>query len=216
MKRYFLLAMIALTMVQGAVAQQAQEQRRTNFPMAFKQWRKANIEFALGNNGTAMANIFLKDASLIYLKDSVPMKANLFNVVSVDFGDSVYRKTGDNMMGLVIASQGDAILTKVTMIDMHAVQKEKETGVNSKFLDLPEFNVFIDTNSDYAGADEIGSMPLADDYYFIVKGVTFPASEKIVKKHIRSEKRADFKELMKNRKWSWRDAKSLEVLLSYF
>ena len=42
------------------------------------------------------------------------------------------------------------------------------------------------------------------------------SAEKIVKKSIRADKRNDFKELMKNRKWSWKDANSLKVLVDYF
>lgn len=52
--------------------------------------------------------------------------------------------------------------------------------------------------------------------FFVVKGEAIPAAEKIVKKSIRADKRNDFKELMKNRKWSWKDANSLKVLVDYF
>ena len=119
-------------------------------------------------------------------------------------------------MGKVLARKGEVFLTAVTTIDQKRMQQDARSGRNSTFLDLPEFNVFIDTNADYWANGEGSSWPLKDEYYFVVRGETIPAAEKIVKKKIRSDKQADFKELMKNRKWSWKDAKSLEVLVDYF
>ena len=143
------------------------------------------------------------------------MKANLFGVISVDFGDALYRKTG-NRMGKVIEQKGEVFLTVVTTIDTDRMREDARSGRNSTFLDLPEFNLFIDTNADYWAEGEGSSWPLKDEYFFVVKGEAIPAAEKIVKKSIRADKRNDFKELMKNRKWSWKDANSLKVLVDYF
>ena len=195
-------------------AQQAQVEKRTKIPFAYKNFREADIEYAFGKGKPAKANIFLRDASLLYMKDTTVMKANLFGVISVNFGDAVYRKT-DNRMGKVLASKGDILLTDVITIDVNKMRDDARSGKNSTFLDLPEFNIFVETNADYWGKEEANTYPLKDEYFFIVKGVAFPASEKIFKKHLREDKRDDFKELMKNRKWSWKDAESLKVLLDY-
>ena len=211
-----ILFLFALLWVSGAtMAQQAQVERRSKIPCAYKDFKDGNIEFAFGKDKIYKANIFLKDASLLYKNDTTVMKANLFGVISVDFGDALYRKTGDRM-GKVIEQKGEVFLTVVTTIDTDRMREDARSGRNSTFLDLPEFNLFIDTNADYWAEGEGSSWPLKDEYFFVVKGEAIPAAEKIVKKSIRADKRNDFKELMKNRKWSWKDANSLKVLVDYF
>lgn len=211
-----ILFLFALLWVSGAtMAQQAQVERRSKIPFAYKDFKDGNIELAFGKDKIYKANIFLKDASLLYKNDTTVMKANLFGVISVDFGDALYRKTGDRM-GKVIKQKGEVFLTVVTTIDTDRMREDARSGRNSTFLDLPEFNLFIDTNADYWAEGEGSSWPLKDEYFFVVKGEAIPAAEKIVKKSIRADKRNDFKELMKNRKWSWKDANSLKVLVDYF
>ena len=211
-----ILFLSALLWVSGAtMAQQAQVERRSKIPFAYKDFKDGNIEFAFGKDKIYKANIFLKDASLLYKNDTTVMKANLFGVISVDFGDALYRKTGDRM-GKVIEQKGEVFLTVVTTIDTDRMREDARSGRNSTFLDLPEFNLFIDTNADYWAEGEGSSWPLKDEYFFVVKVEAIPAAEKIVKKSIRADKRNDFKELMKNRKWSWKDANSLKVLVDYF
>lgn len=211
-----ILFLSALLWVSGAtMAQQAQVERRSKIPFAYKDFKDGNIELAFGKDKIYKANIFLKDASLLYKNDTTVMKANLFGVISVDFGDALYRKTGDRM-GKVIEQKGEVFLTVVTTIDTDRMREDALSGRNSTFLDLPEFNLFIDTNADYWAEGEGSSWPLKDEYFFVVKGEAIPAAEKIVKKSIRADKRNDFKELMKNRKWSWKDANSLKVLVDYF
>lgn len=211
-----ILFLFALLWVSGAtMAQQAQVERRSKIPFAYKDFKDGNIELAFGKDKIYKANIFLKDASLLYKNDTTVMKANLFGVISVDFGDALYRKTGDRM-GKVIEQKGEVFLTVVTTIDTDRMREDARSGRNSTFLDLPEFNLFIDTNADYWAEGEGSSWPLKDEYFFVVKGEAIPAAEKIVNKSIRADKRNDFKELMKNRKWSWKDANSLKVLVDYF
>lgn len=211
-----ILFLFALLWVSGAtMAQQAQVERRSKIPFAYKDFKDGNIEFAFGKDKIYKTNIFLKDASLLYKNDTTVMKANLFGVISVDFGDALYRKTGDRM-GKVIEQKGEVFLTVVTTIDTDRMREDARSGRNSTFLDLPEFNLFIDTNADYWAEGEGSSWPLKDEYFFVVKGEAIPAAEKIVKKSIRADKRNDFKELIKNRKWSWKDANSLKVLVDYF
>ena len=211
-----ILFLFALLWVSGAtMAQQAQVERRSKIPFAYKDFKDGNIELAFGKDKIYKANIFLKDASLLYKNDTTVMKANLFGVISVDFGDALYRKTGDRM-GKVIEQKGEVFLTVVTTIDTDRMREDARSGRNSTFLDLPEFNLFIDTNADYWAEGEGSSWPLKDEYFFVVKGEAIPAAEKIVKKSIHADKRNDFKELMKNRKWSWKDANSLKVLVDYF
>lgn len=212
-KRFLLAAAVALYTV-ALMAQQSQEEKFSRTPFAFEDFRDANIKFAFGRKGTAKANIFLRDASLIFLKDSVKMKADLMSVVEVAFGDTVYRKTGDRL-GRMIAEKDGRYLVEVTTIDIEAMREAERRNENTGFLDLPEFNLFIETNAEYFGNTKEPKFPLKSTYYFIKDGQPFKAAEHEFKKHLRSDKKHDFKELMKDRYWSWKDAKSLTVLLDY-
>ena len=160
-------------------------------------------------------NIFLRDASLIFLKNDKKMKANLLNVIEVAFGDTVYRKAGEQL-GRVIAEKNGNYLVEITTVDMEAMREAERRNENTSFLDLPEFNIFIETDGDYYGNTIEPKFPLKAVYYFLKGGVPFKASESEFKKHLRKEKKKEFKELMKDRYWSWKDAESLKRLLDYF
>lgn len=215
MKKTILLLAIALAAATGAEAQQAQVVKRSKTPCAYKDFRDGSVEFLFGKPKTYKANVFLRDASLVYMQDGKVMKANLGSVSQVTFGNDVYRRTGDRL-GKLVAENDSVALTDVITIDATKMSDDARSGVNSAFLDMPEFGVFVATDADYWGRDDAVGFPLKDEYFFIVKGQVVPANEKAVKKRVRADRKADYKELMKNRRWSWRDAKSLEVLLSYF
>lgn len=196
------------------LAQQVQIERHSKTPLAYPEFRDGKILFTFGQEKTYKADIFLKDASLLYKSGGKILKASLASVRSVTFGDDVYIPTGQRL-GRVVGSNDSITLTDVTTIDMAKISEDVRTGKNSAFLDLPEFNVFIETNSGYWGKDD-SDLPLKTEYFFVVKGQAIPASEKIIKKRIRADKKADFKELMKDRFWSWKDADSLKKLLEFF
>lgn len=81
------------------------------------------------------------------------------------------------------------------------------------FFEMSDFNVFMNMNEDKRD-DDLG-IPLMDKYYFSIQGTIIPANESDFKPFVRKEKQADFKELMKDRFWSWKDPKSLVQLLEY-
>jgi hypothetical protein len=196
------------------MAQQVQVEKHSKTPLAYPEFRDGAITFTFGTTKTYKADIFLKDASLIYKSGGKTLKASLAQVRSVTFGTDSFIPTGGRL-GRVIAAKDSVTLTDVTTIDMARIEKDVETGKNSSFLDMPEFNVFIDTNSDYWGRDD-SYIPLKTEYFFVIKGEAVPATEKVIKQRIRPDKKKDFKELMKNRFWSWKDAGSLKQLLEYF
>lgn len=214
MKKFAIIA-VALLYIAAAHAQQAQEEKFSSSPYVFSNFMDANIKFAFGGKGKAKANIFLRDASLIFLKNNTKMKANLVNVVEVAFGDTVYRKTGEQL-GRVIAHNDSNYLVEVTTVDIDAIREAERSNQNTRFLDLPEFNIFIETEGDYFGNTIEQRFPLKSVYYFIKNGQPFRASENEFRKHLLKNRKKDFKELMKDRYWSWKDPESLSKLLTYF
>lgn len=209
-----LLAAMCLVPALNLSAQQVQEKRYTHRVLVFPEFRDARITFSFLRKGKARANIFYKDASLIYLQDTVKMQADLSNVLRVDFGDSVSYQTVGKQMGRVVAEKGRNSLVCVTTVDMSEYNTDAEKGKNLPFFELPDFNVFLETEGDFSDDAKQG-YPLKDTYYFISMGDPFPATEREFKKHLAAEKKNDFKELMKDRFWSWNDARSLAKLLDY-
>ena len=210
-----LLAGLMLLSVLPVAAQQQQVERRTNSVLAFPEFKDATVHFSFMRKGKAKANIFLKDSGLLYMQDTTVMQADLTDVISVDFDSVKYmRVTKDIGMGRVIAEKNNCALVCVTTIDVKSYDTDEAKGQNLPFFSLEGFNVFLEIEADFR--DEAKGYPLQDKYYFMVRGNAVPAVERKVKKVIRAEKKSDFKELMADRFWSWKDAGSLTDLLDYF
>lgn len=96
---------------------------------------------------------------------------------------------------------------------MARYREEESGGSGMDFFEMSDFNVFMNMNDDQRD-DDLG-IPLQDKYYFSVKGFIVPANESDFKKSMDPAKEAQFKELMKDRFWSWRDPKSLQMLLDF-
>lgn len=212
MKKLAFTLFLSLLTVLPVGAQQIQVRRFSKGVLAFDKFKNANITFAFFRHGKAKANIFLKDASLVYLNDTVLMKADLSNVLRVDF-DTVSYQCVNNQLGRVLAEKNGHSLVAVTMIDLDYYGGDKQRGNNLPYFEMPDFNIFLEVNGDFR--DDAKGYPLKDVFYFITKGDPFPATERAFKKHLREDKRLDFKELMKDRFWSWKDPESLKRLLDF-
>lgn len=213
MKRFPLLLFLALTLFSlCAQAQQAQEERRSKLPFAFKEFREAKVNQPFGRFTKAKINFRLWDGALCFMDEhDMVRRAYVKNILSVDV-DSMHYEKVDSMFGRVVAEQGYNKLITVTLIDKKSYGQEI-TDLNTmmqsgggafkwSILDLEE-----KANEGY---------PLKDVMYFKVGGEVFPARESHVKKHIAPEYKRAFKTLMGDRWWSWHDEKCVSQLLMYF
>jgi hypothetical protein len=196
-------------------AQQHQVQRRTNSVLAFPQFKDATVHFSFMRKGQAKANIFLKDSGLLFMQDSTVMQANLGDVISVDFDSVQYMRVSKELgMGRVVAGKDNVFLLCVTTLDLKSYNSDASKGENLPYFNIDGFDMFLEINGDFR--EEAKGYPLQDKYYFLVRGDVVPAVERLVKKKIRADKKGDFKVLMADRFWSWKDAESLTDLLDYF
>lgn len=212
MKKLAFLLLVAFLSVVLLEAQQIQVRRFSKGVLAFDKFKDASITFAFLRHGKAKANIFLKDASLVYRSDTVLMKADLSNVLRVDFDTVSYQRVKDQM-GRVLAEKNGHSLVAVTTIDFDYYGGDKQRGNNLPYFEMPDLNIFLEVNGDFR--DDAKGYPLKDVFYFITNGTPFPATEREFKRHLREDKRLDFKELMKDRFWSWKDSESLKILLDF-
>jgi len=214
MKRYILLliALIAFA-IPDTLAQQNQRQQRSKTIFVFPEFQDAKVRQSFNRFAKAKANIYLKDASLVYLDNGKIMRAYTKGIFGVDFGDSIHYMKVDSAMARVVAQEGYNYLLCKTTVNMSQYREEEQGGKNLDFFEMSDFNYFAELNQDQR--DEDKGIPLQDKYYFSVKGFIIPANESSFKKVMDKGQMEAFKVLMANRFWSWKDPESLKMLFDF-
>lgn len=211
---------LLLVGVATAAAQQAQEELRSATLFLFPEFRDATVVQSFNRKVKAKANILLKNAALCYIdeKDGRIYQATNASIFGVDFDSLRYRKVKDRLMGEVVAESGYNQLLCVTTIDRKRYDEVTRGGTDMPFFEIDMAGYGVDQFLDLTSAEQAANKgyPLKREFYFSLKGRIVPAQERLVKKEVREDMRTAFKNLMNDRWWSWRDAKSLTRLLMYF
>ena len=210
-KVILLLTMLSTSLV--SFAQQQQEHRRSTETFVFPEFQEAKVLQTFGRSVRAKVNIFLKDAALYFVEDSVVKKAYTQHIIGVQFDSVKYLKV-DSIMGEVLSSRKYTHLVRVTTIDMDKLRAETTGGENLPYFQIEGVHTSAFYEIEGQIYDEKG-YPLKDKYYFLIRGNVVPAIESKVKPYVRPEMREAFKNLMGDRFWSWSDPKSLKMLLDY-
>ena len=204
MKRLFLLIM-SLVLVLGAEAQKV-----TTMPTLYKDFRPAVITFADGHKSkNAFTNVFLKNASLLFLKGELTMEANMDNILMVDFDDRHFI-TIKNQLACLIDSVGDNVLYRVDLFDKESYERNLRNNVNYSNIDLGEIvsTATIDTNG-----DDDYKLPVIPIHYMLYKGKMLKVHERTLWNAIPKEKRRIFKTTIGMPDFSWTSDDSLLQLL---
>lgn len=217
MKRlYFLILPLLLLFPLLLQAQQSKKQLRSATPFAFKEFQRAKVIQPFGKFIWAEANVYLKDASLFFMENDTMKRAFLNKVVAVQFDSVTFRKVEEQQLGEVIAEKNYNFLVRVRTIDMKQYNEETDGTQNAAYLDFDGIgrmeSTFIDLNNSPFVEE---GFPVKDKYYFIVKGKCVVANEAHIEREISKKHLDDFKTLMRDRWWSWRDEESLKMLLEY-
>ena len=201
-------------MARPACAQQNVVRERTRSVFELGSFREAKVLQPFGRFVTDTVNIFLKDASLCFLRDGQVYKADVTHVLGLEVDGAEYRNA-NGQMGYVVAQRGYNYLLRVTTVDMHRLEAEsRERQAFFEVLPSAGPGAFIDLDREALREEDLG-FPLHTTYYFLAKGEVIPAIESKFKKHVRPEMRTAFKALMGDRFWSWKSAESLTQLLMY-
>lgn len=213
--RYFLSLIIALLTLAAlpAQAQQNQIQRRSKSIFLLPKFERAEIRQSFGRKAYDTVNIYLKDASLVYMKKGKVMRAYIKNIFGVKFSDSLNYVRVDSAFARVVAQKGYNQLLCKTTVDMKQYKEEETGGKGLDFFEVEGFDYFNELNQDVRDSDK--GVPLKDTYYFSVKGNIISANETEFKKIIGKDQQQAFKVLMANRFWSWRDPECLTQLLEF-
>jgi hypothetical protein len=113
-----------------------------------------------------LANIFLKNSSLLYMHGSQVMEANMDNIVSVKFDDRFYQKV-DTLLAYVVDSVGNDVLYQATVIDLPAYTALLRN--NQVITNLSLGDMISTTTMDISTSEDF-KFPLIDLFYFRFKG----------------------------------------------
>lgn len=218
--RYLLSFIFFFLTVSLSLAQQQKELHRSKTVFQNESFKRGRILQSFNRHVDDSVNIFLKDASLCFVRHDTIYKAYLNNVLGVRL-DSVEYKKVHGQMGRVVAHQGYNYLLCVTTVDMNRLKEETYSSNSAGFFDLDipsasgvNVNTFFELDREKRDSD-VG-YPLKDTYYFWLSGKEILANETQVKKFVRPEMKEAFRTLMSDRFWSWNDEKSLTQLLMFF
>lgn len=195
-----------------AVALQAAAQQKTGGATVYKQFKPATIQLASGQIvRQPLANIFLKNSSLLYMSHDRAMEANMKNILAVTFDDRKYVKI-DSVLAYVVDSLNGDVLYKATVIDLVSYKANLLNNRNITSLDLGEQISY--SNVDISNEDDF-LFPLVDLYYYRYHGQFVRVHERNLSRIIPKEKRRLMKTLIGQEAFSWTDEKSLMELLKW-
>ncbi|MBR3284452.1 MAG: hypothetical protein IKI60_03960 [Alloprevotella sp.] len=212
LKRILLLAFLLLPA--AVFSQQQQIQRRSVSLYERPSYERARIVQYFGREVKEDVNIYLKDASLCFIRDGLVYRANVDKVLGVKFHDAEYKNV-NGQFGQIVAEKNNAQLIRVTTIDMARYEAEFRGDENTEYLEIPDIGVYMKLHEEAVRNEDKG-YPLKEAYYFYVKGKFVPAVESKLKKIIKTEKKKEFRKLMGEKYWSLKDFECLKELLDFF
>lgn len=216
----FLLSLGFLVACLPMMAQQSQEEKRSNSQLVFSDFQDAKINQTFNRFIRAKVNIMYRNGALCFVDETDGKVKQAFakNIISVDFDSVRYMKVDTVAMGRVVAQQGYNTLLCLTTIDMARYKELTTGGTDLPFFEIDMAGLGMSQFMDLSGAEQQANKgyPLKDEFFFNLKGKIIPAKEKFVKRNVRSDMKTAFKNLMADRWWSWKDEKSLAKLLMYF
>lgn len=210
----FVLFIITICIAFSASAQDnarsAMVYKKTKGATVYKQFKPATILLKSGKTiSQPLANIFLKNSSLLYISGENAMEANMNNIISVDFDDRKYIKI-DSLLYYKVDSVGSDALYKATVIDMDSYKKNLVNNRNITNIDLGD--VISVANVDLSNEDDY-LFPLISIYYYLYHGDFVRVHERNLSRVVPKDKQRMMKTCIGQDSFSWTDETSLLQLL---
>ena len=212
MKRITLVITILLATLKVA----AQEQEITSAITLFPDFQPATVYLTSGRKmEIPLANIFLKNGSLLYMSGDDIKEANMKTLLRAEFGDKVYIRI-DSMLACQVDSIGDNALFRAKLIDIKAYKQSRANSANITNLDL---NFLTDTSASLSyntieatDKSEL-QFPVAPIYFFRLGDEYVRAHERTLKRTLPKEKRRIMESVMNMPGFSWTNEKFLMMIL---
>ena len=204
-KLFLTAALVALTL--GTFAQ-----KRTTQLTLYKQFKPSTITLKNGRSiKQSLTNVFLKNSSLLYLKGTYTMEANMDNIVRVEFDDRKFEVV-DKQLAVIVDSIKGNVIYRVDYLDMEAYQTRLKNNVNITSMSLGDQ---ISTSSVDLSNEEDYKFPLVHKYYIMYDGELFHLHEREIWRRLpkQGDARRMFKTIIKQDNFSWTSDESVKQLL---
>ena len=223
MKRLLLMA-AWLTVVTMTV--NAQYSPNTKWPYLYENFTPGTIFFESNEKTSADLNIHLWGNVLHYItKDGRIFQSTEQKVVRVEIGPDAYIFS-DHRLVRIIANEGTNLLVKLIRGDFDAMRSAgggaygsstnssatrdlSSLGFDLGGLNNPELGLMLQEKRDGR------SIPLVEQYFFILNGQQIEANKKGVEKYVGDAKAAELKAFLKENKTKWKNEDSLRQLLTF-
>lgn len=210
MKKLVLLSTVFFLAAMRVAAQEVTPQLT-----AFPEFRPATVYMADGKKmEIPMANIFLKNSSLLYISGELTKEANIKNLLRVDFKDRSYIRI-DSVLAYQIDTVGSNALFCAKVLDLKAYQQLIRNNSNITNLDLNDLssmNMFQFTTIDLQDTKDI-HFPVIPLYYYRIGNKFILVHERHLKRAFDKENRRRMESVMNLPGFSWTDEKFLLKIL---
>ena len=158
-----------------------------------------------------LTNVFLKNSTLVYLKGTYTMEANMDNIARVEFDDRQFDVIEKQLAELVDSIDGNAVY-RVDYLDLDAYQRQLKNNVNISNISLGEQ---ISTSTIDLNNEEDFKFPLVHKYYMRYGGEIFNVHEREIWRRLPKDKdvRRMFKTIITQPDFSWTSDESVSKLL---
>ena len=209
MKKLVLLSMLMLVAFKGAA------QEVTPQLTVFPEFRPATVYMADGKKlDIPMANIFLKNSSLLYISGELTKEVDTKNLLRVDFKDQSYIRI-DSVLAYRVDTVGANALFCAKVLDLKAYKQQIANNSNITNLDLNDLatmNMFQYTTIDINDVKDI-HFPVIPLYYYRINDQFVLVHERNLKRFFDKENRRRMESVMNLPDFSWTDEKSLLKIL---
>lgn len=185
----------------------------TSHTTLYETYQPARITLSSGNViMQKQANVFLKNARLVFKSGRHDMLANMNQVQKVEFADKSFVRL-DTMLAEVADVVGTNRILCTTTIDLDAYNNQK---INDRVIS--NFQIGTDqvsaTSIDTSPSNE--QFPLVRTYYFEIDGKIVKTHERTLRRMLPKAKRSRFDFYLQLPDFSWYDVASLRKVLELF
>lgn len=210
MKQFFVTFVMLMIAICGNAQVPAGNSKITT---VYNDFMPALVVKTSGDTIKMKANIFLKNASLVYKSGVFTMEADLQDIKEVIFADRHYVAV-DSMLATVIDTVKGNQLLEATVIDVQAwIGKMKNAQMVSNLQMFTGDNVTV--NRIDLSTEEDRLYPLVKRYIYRYEGKYILVKDRILSREIPKEKRSVLRTITHSDEFDWSDEKWLVRLLRY-
>lgn len=212
MKALLLSVLVLISGCPALMAQQAPVDERTATPYEYPAFKDATVTMMFGSRKHVKGNVYLDGSKFYFMQGQTSIEADLSNIRSIRFGDSLYVPVNATTVGYVVAQDSNKMLVCVRTIDQYEMNERDKHSEGLAFAQLEGFSGVLEMDNREA-MERAKKFPVQREYLFRIDGQWIPAKEGPVLDRYDRSKRLMLRGMTENRYWSWTDEQSLAQLL---